>query len=138
MNGYEIFWPLLAHALLVFVLYALLGLRRARCVKAGLIEREQFRENRDEPVESLMVRNCIANQFELPVLFYAVSILLFVTEADNIPSLILACIFVLSRYVHAYVHVTSNRLLYRSGAFLIGFLALAGMWGWLAVWMLFS
>ena len=140
MTGYEMFWPMVAHAVLVYILYALLGLRRRSAVKAGKIRQSQFRENyaADEPAESLVVRNSLANQFELPVLFYACSIALFVAQADNLPAVILAWIFVASRYAHALVHVTSNNLRYRSPLFAIGYIALAGMWGWLAVWMAFS
>lgn len=138
MTGYEMFWPMMAHVLLVFMLYGLLALRRAAIVKAGKADRSIFRENRGEPGESLVVRNAIANQFELPVLFYAVSIVLYVTQADNLPAVVLAWIFVLSRYLHAYVHVTINDLRYRGPLFLIGFLTLAAMWGWLAVWFAFS
>jgi hypothetical protein len=36
--------------------------------------------------------------------------------------------FVLSRLVHAYIHVTSNRLDRRTGAFGIGAIALLLMW----------
>lgn len=138
MTGYEMFWPLVAQSVLILVLYGLLGLRRSVAVKAGRAKVEQFRENRDEPSESLVVRNAIANQFELPVLFYAVSIILFMTQADNLPAVIMAWIFVAARYGHAYVHVTSNNLRYRSPLFALGFLALAGLWIWLGVWLAFS
>jgi hypothetical protein len=138
MTGYEMFWPLVAQTVLVFILYGLLSLRRATAMKAGTARLGQFRENRDEPAESLVVRNSIANQFELPVLFYAVSILLFMTQADNLPAVILAWIFVALRYGHAYVHVTSNNLRYRSPLFALSFLALVGLWVWFAVWMVFS
>ncbi|MDE1996540.1 MAG: MAPEG family protein [Rhizobiaceae bacterium] len=140
MTGYEMFWPLVAHAVLVYILYGLLGLRRRAVTKAGKIDPSKFRENHaaDEPAESLVVRNNIANQFELPVLFYACSIVLFVTQADNLPAVILAWIFVISRYAHSYVHVTSNNLRYRSPLFALGYIALAGMWAWLLVWMIFS
>lgn len=138
MTGYEMFWPLVAQSVLILVLYGLLGLRRSAAVKAGRAKVEQFREYRDEPSESLVVRNAIANQFELPVLFYAVSIILFMTQADNLPAVIMAWIFVAARYGHAYVHVTSNNLRYRSPLFALGFLALAGLWIWLGVWLAFS
>lgn len=114
MTGYEMFWPLVAQTVLVFILYGLLSLRRSAAMKSGRAKMEQFRENRDEPAESLVVRNAIANQFELPVLFYVVSIVLFMTQADNLPAVALAWFFVAMRYGHAYVHVTSNNLRYRS------------------------
>jgi hypothetical protein len=138
VTGYEIFWPMVAHVVLVYSLYGLLGMRRAAVVKAGKIDRREFRDNRDEPSESLVVRNCIANQFEIPVLFHVCCIALFVAQADNLPAVILAWIFVALRYAHAYVHVTSNNLSYRGGLFALGCVALGGMWAWLAVWMFLS
>lgn len=140
MTGYEMFWPMVAHAVLVFILYLLLGWRRSGLVKAGRIRLSQFRENHaaDEPAESLVVRNSIANQFELPLLFHACCIVLYVTQADNLPALILAWLFIATRYAHAFVHVTSNSLRYRSGLFGLGFLLLAGMWIWLGIWLAFS
>ncbi|MGG6896095.1 MULTISPECIES: MAPEG family protein [Rhizobium] len=140
MTGYEMFWPMVAHAVLVFILYALLGWRRRVLTKAGRIQPTQFRENHaaNEPAESLVVRNSLANQFELPLLFHTCCILLYTTQADNLPSVILAWIFVVARYAHAFVHVTSNDLRYRSPLFALGFVALVGMWIWLGVWLAFS
>ena len=140
MTGYEMFWPMVAHAVLVFILYALLGWRRRVLVNDGRIKPSQFRENHaaDEPAESLVVRNNIANQFELPLLFHACCIVLYVTQADNLPAVILAWLFVATRYAHALVHVTSNNLRYRSPLFAMGYVVLAGMWVWLGVWLAFS
>ncbi len=140
MTGYEMFWPMVAHAVLVFILYALLGWRRRVVVRAGRIQPAQFRENHaaNEPAESLAVRNSLANQFELPLLFHVCCIVLYTTQADNLLSVILAWIFVVTRYAHAFVHVTSNDLRYRSPLFTLGFLALAGMWAWLGIWLAFS
>ncbi|MCM2472915.1 hypothetical protein HGO38_05425 [Rhizobium sp. CG5] len=138
MTGFELFWPLVAHAFLVFCLYGLLVLRRASVVKSGLVEREAFRENRDEPTESRVVNRAIANQFELPVLFYAVSILLYIVDADNVVAVALAWLFVATRYAHAFVHVTANRLMLRRPLFMAGFVALFALWIWLAGWMAFS
>lgn len=135
MTGYQIFWPLVAHVVLVYGLYALLGMRRAKVVRAGGIAKSDYRENRGEPAESLVVKNCLANQFELPVLFYACCVLLYITEADNLVAVGLAWVFVALRYAHAAIHVTSNDLRYRSPIFAAGYLVLAAMWGWLAAWM---
>ncbi|AEG03318.1 MAPEG family protein [Sinorhizobium meliloti WSM1022] len=138
MTGFGIFWPMVAHVALVFALYALLSTRRASLIRTGKIDASLFRENRDEPGESLIVRNSIANQFELPVLFHLCCVLLYLTEADNLLSLGLAWLFVALRYAHAFIHVTSNRLRYRQPLFMAGFLVLVAMWTWLSVWMAMS
>lgn len=134
MTGFEMFWPLVAHAFLVFCLYALLVVRRAAVVRAGKVERIAFRENLAEPEESRVVNRAIANQFELPVLFYAVSVLLFMTEADNLVAVVLAWVFVVARYVQAAMQLTGNLPLRRL-SFMLGFVVLFLMWLWLVAWM---
>ncbi|HSX74674.1 MAG TPA: MAPEG family protein [Shinella sp.] len=131
-------WPMIAHVALVFCLYLLLSTRRMRAVRQGHARPEQFRDNREEPAESLVVKNAIANQFELPVLFYAVSILLYLVDADNPVTVAGGWLFVALRYAHAYVHVTSNRLRHRRPLFIAGLAVLGLLWAWLGVWLAFT
>lgn len=131
-------WPMIAHVALVFCLYLLLSARRMRAVRQGQARPEQFRENREEPAASLVVKNAIANQFELPVLFYAVSILLYLVDADNPVTVAGGWLFVALRYAHAYVHVTSNRLRYRRPLFIAGLAVLGFLWVWLGIWLAFT
>ena len=128
-------WPMIAHAALVFFLYWMLSQKRASAVRRGSADPDQFRENREEPLESLVVHNNLKNQFELPVLFHICCLLLYVTTADNIGTIVLAWIFVVARYVHSYVHITSNRLRHRRPVWIVSFVSLAAMWFWLAVWL---
>jgi len=128
-------WPMIAHAALVFFLYWLLSRRRFAAVRAGSAEAISFRENREEPPESLLVHNNLKNQFELPILFYAVSLALYVSTADNPVTVGLQWIFVLSRFAHSYVHITSNRLRHRRPLFIVGFFSLMALWLWQAVWL---
>ena len=128
-------WPMIAHAALVFFLYWLLSRRRFTAVRSGSAEAGQFRENRQEPPESLLVHNNLRNQFELPVLFHAVCLALYVSTADNWATVALAWIFILSRCAHSYIHITSNRLRYRRPLFIVGFVSLTAMWAWLALWL---
>lgn len=131
-------WPMIAHVALVFCLYLLLSFRRVGAVKDGSARVEQFRENREEPTESLVVKNCLANQFELPVLFYAVSILLYLVDADNPVTVAGGWLFVALRYAHAYVHVTSNRIRHRRPLFIAGLVVVGLLWIWLGVWLAFT
>ena len=133
-----IFWPMIAHVGLVLALYALLGIRRKQAVAAGSARISQFRENTEEPVESLFAKNSLSNQFELPPLFHIVCLALFVTNGAGTTALVLAWIFVLSRCVHAIIHVTSNRIRFRQPAFLVGFIATFALWGALAIHLLWG
>ncbi|MBO6718927.1 MAG: MAPEG family protein [Rhizobiaceae bacterium] len=133
MSGTAIFWPMLVQVALVYVIYALISRNRIRAVKSGNAKSSQFRENQVEPPESLFYRNNLANQFELPVLFYAACISLFVTGGASTVPVVLAWLFALSRIAHAVIHVTSNRLRYRRPVFTLGYLFLAVMWVWFAL-----
>jgi len=136
MSQNAIFWPMLAHVALVYAIYVLMFFRRRQAVRHGSVKVSQFRENRDEPAESLFVRNNLANQFELPVLFHAGCLALFVTGWVGWAALAAAWVFAVSRWLHAYVHVTSNRLRYRQPAFTVGFVAVGFIWLLLAFGLL--
>jgi hypothetical protein len=80
------------------------------------------------PPHVLQVGNAFHNQLELPVLFYVVTLLALVGDALDVVLYVLSWMFVLSRLVHTYIHVTSNRLDRRTAVFLVGAIALALMW----------
>lgn len=128
MNQTLIFWPMIAHVVLVYGLYFLISARRKAAIEAGHAERAQFRENLEEPEESLLVRNSMTNQFELPVLFYAVCISLFVTGGVTFITYLLAWVFAVTRLFHAWIHIKTNRIRHRRPMFIVGFFALGLMW----------
>lgn len=135
ISDQSMIWPMFAHVVLVFLLYVLLSKRRVAAVKNGRATVSQFRQNLTEPEDSLFVHNNLKNQFELPIFFHVGCLAIYIVNADNIGTVILAWVFVLSRYVHSYIHVTTNRIAHRRPAFILGFAALALMWVWLAIWM---
>ena len=62
------------------------------------------------PPPALQAGNSFSNQFELPVLFYVVIILAWITRKADLVFVVLAWIFVLARIGQAYVHNTSNQV----------------------------
>lgn len=133
MNQTAILWPMILQVALIYAIYFLMFLRRKAAVQAGSVKVSDFRENRNEPPESLFVRNSLANQFELPVLFFAVCLALYVTNGASVVTVALAWVFAISRVVHAAIHVTSNRIRYRQPAFTLGFLVLLALWALFAL-----
>ena len=132
------FWPMIAHVFLVFLLYGLLIIRRNKYTFKDRDSAIKLRDHGEEAHESRLVNRNIANQFELPVLFHIACLLLYITDADNVVTVVLAWLFVLSRYAHSYVHVTSNRISLRGLTFGIGMLVLMIMWIIFAVRILFG
>ncbi|MFD1982715.1 MAPEG family protein [Mesorhizobium newzealandense] len=136
MNQTTIFWPMLAHVLLIYIVYVVLGRRRYGAIRSGEAKPGQYKVRSTEPASSITVASNLINQFELPVLFYVLCLTLHVTNGVNYLTLALMWIFVASRYFHAWVHLTSNNLRLRSRSFFFGAVVLALAWIWFALHLL--
>ena len=128
MNGESIFWPMLVQAFLTFSVYGLVSLRRMNAIKSGVAKPSDYRIPTVEPEASATAARSLINQFELPVLFFAACLVLFVLGAANTAAVLVAWFFALSRLAHAYVHVTTNRLRFRRPLFIAGFFAVFALW----------
>lgn len=60
------------------------------------------------PVRALNASDNFKNQFEIPVLFYALCLLMITTELESQGAVIAAWVFIAARVVHAFVHLTKN------------------------------
>lgn len=90
------------------------------------------------PTKATQVSNAYGNQFELPVLFYAlVALALPLRQADLI-FVLLSWVFVVTRYLHAGIYATSNNLKARFSAFAAGALVLLIMWVYFALKLLLA
>ena len=77
---------------------------------------------------TLQISYSFNNQFELPVLFYVLTILEIITRHVDLVFVVLAWIFVVMRLAQAYVHTTSNRVMWRGSFYVVGGLVLVVMW----------
>ncbi|MBT7951810.1 MAG: hypothetical protein HN764_09315 [Gammaproteobacteria bacterium] len=136
MNSNLIIWPVLAQVILTWLIFIILGIRKAKDVKAGNVDRSKAAlDNKAWSVDVIKVSNNIANQFQTPILFYVLSFIIFSLNIVTTISLALAWIYVLSRYLHAYVHIGSNYVPYRMNLFLLGCITLIALTIY-CVWML--
>ena len=85
------------------------------------------------PVRTTQIGNCYRNQFELPVLFYVLIALAFPLHHADAVIVALSWVFVVVRFIHAGIFVTSNDLNRRSLAWLAGALVLLAMWVYFAM-----
>jgi hypothetical protein len=130
---FSILWPVLAHVAWVFLLYAWLTYARGRAVKRGEVEYSSFEFNREEPPAVARIRLNLANQFELPVLFYALVILLIALGQVTLFDVIAAWVFVAGRAIHTLVQTLTDNVPLRGQVFVINFLAVTALAGHLAV-----
>jgi hypothetical protein len=68
------------------------------------------------------------NQFELPVLFYVLTILAIYTRHADLLFVLLSWVFVTLRVLHAGVHLTHNRIGQRGSLFVASAIVLTIMW----------
>jgi len=129
MTVQAILLPLLAQVALTFVLLGMTGYSRVSSVRRGETKVRDIalgQLNWPEPV--IKIGNSFNNQFQLPVLFYVVVILAFVLRAADLLLVTSSWVFVATRLVHAYIHITSNHVSRRFYAFAAGFAVLVVMW----------
>jgi hypothetical protein len=121
--------PLFVEVLLTFALMLGMMYLRTGSLTRGETRFEQIAMREPNwPVRANQFAYAFSNQFELPVLFYVLTILAIVTRHADIVFLVLAWIFVIFRILQAFVHVTSNNVRFRGGFYGVGALVLLVMW----------
>jgi hypothetical protein len=120
----SVLWPMLAHVGLVVALYAWLTFARAAAVKRGEVAYAAFVLGREEPLAVARITRNLANQFELPVIFYAIVVLLIALGRVTTVDVVAAWVFVLGRIVHTLVQTLTDDVRLRGRVFMINFLAI--------------
>ena len=134
MSVQMVLLPLMVQIGLTFaLLIAMVGLRRQTLVSGETKIRDIALGEPNWPARATQVGNCYRNQFELPVLFYALIALALPLRHADLFIVLMSWIFVITRLIHAGVFVTSNDLGRRSVAWLAGALVLLVMWLYFAI-----
>jgi len=121
--------PLFVEVALTFILWFWMAYYRVTLVRGGEVQpRDVDLRQPNWPLHVLQVHNAAHNQIETPVLFYTLTILAIITRKADIAFVALAWIYVVFRVLHAYVHVTSNRVSLRGPLFGVSLLVLFIMW----------
>jgi hypothetical protein len=121
--------PVLVQVGLTFILLFRMGRSRLAHLRTGEVQVKDIAlGERNWPKRILQLQNSYQNQFELPVLFYALVALALITRKADMVFVVMAWLFVASRLVHAYIHTTSNKIAWRFQSFVVGVLILAAMW----------
>jgi hypothetical protein len=129
MTTQDILLPLFVEVILTFLLWVCMATLRTRDFSTGVVRSEQIalREPNWSP-RTLQFGYAFSNQFEIPVLFYVLTILAYVTHLAGLIFVILAWIFVIFRILQAFVHVTSNVVRARGTLYGVAVVALAINW----------
>jgi len=125
LNTALILLALIAQVFLTFYVYFHMIRGRFAAVSGKQVSREQYVLVEGEPRTQARATRNLANQFELPVLFYAVVLMLVAVNRVTMFDVVIAWVFVVSRLAHHIVHVGRDDTALRTPVFAIGMTAVA-------------
>ncbi|MBL4634162.1 MAG: MAPEG family protein [Kofleriaceae bacterium] len=121
MSQHLILWPLLLQITLTVLMYIRLAMVKAKEIKAGNVDLVETAANQEAwPASVRLINSNLRNQFETPVLFYVLCIVLLALRAVSSTAIIVAFVWSGSRFLHAFVHTSSNNVKLRLPLFLVG------------------
>jgi len=128
--NHNLLLPMFAMVVLTLVVGGITFVTRVRAVMSGRVDIRYFKTfNFGEPPEDVVkTQRHFANLFEVPVLFYAGCLAGMITGTQGTTALAFAWLFVIARVIHAWIHLGSNRTMWRMRAFMIGTFAVSALW----------
>ena len=130
MNQAAIFFPVFALAAWTFAILLLIPYKRIKAVAQKQLVADDFKlgESKNVPPSVSLPNQNYTNLLELPILFYVICLVLYVTNTVDVAALYLAWAYVGFRLIHSVVHLTSNHIFQRLIVFAISAFVLIAMW----------
>jgi len=121
---------------LTFALLLMMAGVRTRALTSGEVTFKNIALGRNWPDRATQIGNCFNNQFQLPLLFYALVAIALPLHRADLVFVLLSWVFVVTRFAHAGIFVTSNDVRRRSLVWFAGVLVLMAMWLYFALRLL--
>jgi hypothetical protein len=130
MRNPGILYPMFALAAWTGVVLLLIPLVRVRSALQREIVADDFKfgESAAVPASVSIPNRNYMNLLELPMLFYVVCLLLYVTAGASPAASYLAWLFVALRVLHSVIHLSYNRVTHRLAVFALSNAALVLLW----------
>jgi hypothetical protein len=135
MKQTDIFWPTLALIGWTFLVLVQVPIRRFRAAFAGRVKAADFQygESAQVPADVALPNRLFMNLVEVPVLFYTVSVIFFVTGQVDEYVVRMAWLYFTLRMVHSFVYLTYNHVVHRFLVFATSNVVVVAMLIYLAV-----
>ena len=122
---------------LAFFLLLYMATARGQAVKARETSLKDIASGQPKwPTKVAQIGDCFSNQFEIPVLFYVLIALALPLRHADLFIVLMSWVFVVLRFIHAGIFVTSNNVRQRGLTWFAGVLVLLAMWIYFALKML--
>src|SRR4051812_21657624 len=134
MSVQMVLLPVFVQVGLTFALLIAMVMGRRRALVSGETKSRDIALGEPNwPKGATQFANCYRNQFELPVLFYVLIALALPLRHADLFIVLMSWVFVVTRFVHAGIFVTSNNVRQRGLVWFSGVLVLLAMWIYFAL-----
>ncbi len=126
----NILYPLFGMVILTICLWTLVVFVRFREVSTGNLKIEFFElyDGTGAPPDVTKTTRHLSNLFEMPTLFYVACLTALLLELNSAWLIYLAWSFVIIRVIHAFIHLTYNKVFHRLSAFMLSNFLVIAMW----------
>lgn len=130
MSPEDIFLPVIALILWTLVYTGYMGVYRVRSAKEGSVDPRAFKTYADTSSFTDTMRkmsNHYDNLLMMPMLFYVIAIMIYVTK--TVDGFLIGCawLYVATRFVHSFIHLGKNNPIKRFMPFAAGVIILLVM-----------
>ena len=126
--------PVFVQVFLTFALLMGMAMGRGHALSSGQTKpRDVAARQANWPARTAQLGDCFSNQFEVPVLFYVLIALAMPLRHADLIIVMLSWVFVVTRFAHAGVFLTSNDVRTRSLAWFAGVIVVFVMWLYFAL-----
>ena len=126
--------PVFVQVFLTFALLMGMATTRGKAISSGETKFKDIALRQPNwPARATQLGNCFSNQFEIPALFYVLIALALPLRHADLIIVMLSWVFVVTRFAHAGIFITSNDVRTRSLAWFAGVIVLFVMWLYFAL-----
>ncbi|MCH8846196.1 MAG: MAPEG family protein [Proteobacteria bacterium] len=127
----NILYPLFGMVVLTICIVPLVFFARVKQIRTGNLKIEFFElyDGTGAPPDVTKTTRHLSNLFEMPILFYVACLTAFVLGLDSALLIYLGWGYVIVRAIHAFIHLTYNKVVHRITAFMLSNVMVITMWG---------
>ena len=130
INQQLIFFPCLALIFLCALVLVRMFFTRVKAVRSGSVDFRYFKTydlDINPPILMTQASRNFTNLFEAPTLFYMICAFALMTQNVDRVMYVAAWIYVGLRYIHSFIHLTSNKIGPRMGVYSLSWIILLFM-----------
>ena len=125
----DYFWPMVAQVVLTATVWVRMYVVRIAELREKRIHPQKIATSQTKGLlQNTQAADNFVNLFEVPVLFYAVCLVIGATGIESLLLLVLAWVYVALRALHSFIQVTYNKVMHRFQVYVASTLVVFALW----------